>query len=271
MGFVGPLTFTFSRFFLGTITIIPLIIVFEKKLFPIIIKKTKALVIIMFTSLSLGFGATLQQYALLHSDVSNAAFITALYVPLVPIILTIVLKRKLHFSIWFAVLICLIGLYLLTSDSNSFEMKISDILLIFASLAFAIQIILTDIYLQKYKAPFTLAFSQYFIIFIITFFLAIIFENPKLDNISIEIFEIFYAGFLSVGIAYTLQILGQNKTAPAPAAIILSIEAVIAALFAWILIDQSMSFIKIIGCFLIFIGIIIAQVFPLLRKYNLRV
>ena len=141
-------------------------------------------------------------------------------------------------------------------------------LLIFASLAFAIQIILTDIYLKKNQAPFTLAFSQYFIVFIITFFLAIIFENPKLSNISIEIFEIFYAGFLSVGIAYTLQILGQNKTAPAPAAIILSIEAVIAALFAWILIDQSMSFIKIIGCILIFIGIIIAQVFPLLKKNN---
>ena len=81
-----------------------------------------------------------------------------------------------------------------------------------------------------------------------------------------EFMEVFYAGSLSVGIAYTLQILGQKNTSAAPAAIILSMEAVFAAIAAWVIINQSMSIIKIIGCVLIFIGIIIAQIFPLMKK-----
>tara|TARA_B100000029_G_scaffold505947_1_gene587751 strand:- start:151 stop:1053 length:903 start_codon:yes stop_codon:yes gene_type:complete len=266
MEYVGPLTFTFVRFLLGAITILPFIILFEKKLFFKTIKKPNVFLLIFCTSLALGFGATTQQYALLNTDVSNAAFITALYVPLVPIILTLVLRKRLHNSIWLAILVCLIGLYLLTSESSSLAMRYSDTLLVFSSIAFACQIILTDIYLKKNNLHFTFAFSQYFLIFIFTFIISLIFESPTLSNISLEFFEIFYAGVLSVGIAYTLQIIGQKNTKPAPAAIILSMEAVFAAIAGWIIIDQSMSFIKIIGCILIFSGIIIAQVFPLLTK-----
>ena len=126
-----------------------------------------------------------------------------------------------------------------------FIISFSDILLIIAAIFFAIQIIMNDIYIKKNKSPFTFAFSQYFIVFIFTFFLAVTLENPTISNISIEFFEIFYAGSLSVGIAYTLQILGQNKTSPAPAAIILSMEAVFAAIAGWIIINQSMTLIKI--------------------------
>ena len=223
--------------------------------------------LIFATGLALGSGATIQQYALLYTDVSNAAFITALYVPIVPLVLKIFFKKNLHWSIWIAVTICLIGLYLLTTDENTKIGNLSDILLISAAFLFAIQIILNDIYLQKNKAPFTFAFVQYLIIFIITLFLALIFEKPSIYGVKKEFFEIFYAGVLSVGIAYTLQILGQNKTKPTPAAIILSMEAVFAAVAAWVLIEQEMSITKIIGCFLIFIGIIIAQIFPL-KKYN---
>ncbi len=267
MGHIGPLTFTFSRFFLGALVIFPLLFFFEKKIYLNTIKKQSLFYLILLTSLALGVGATLQQYALLFADVSNAAFITALYVPIVPIILKIFLKKPIHWSIWLAVVICMTGLYLLTSENTSYIiLGLPDILLIFSALAFAIQIILNDIFLKKSNTPFTFAFSQYFIIFICTLVLALIFENPSLSNISIEFFEIFYAGALSVGVAYTLQIIGQNNTTPAPAAIILSMEAVFASISAWIIINQSMSPIKILGCFLIFIGIIIAQIFPLLKN-----
>ena len=87
-----------------------------------------------------------------------------------------------------------------------------------------------------------------------------------MKGISLVFMEVFYAGSLSVGIAYTLQILGQKNTSAAPAAIILSMEAVFAAIAAWVIINQSMSIIKIIGCVLIFIGIIIAQIFPILKR-----
>tara|TARA_Y100000590_G_C15693437_1_gene1004271 strand:+ start:1500 stop:2255 length:756 start_codon:yes stop_codon:yes gene_type:complete len=224
MGFVGPLTFTFARFLLGALTILPLLLYFEKNIFLKTITEPKSAILIITTGFALGFGATIQQYALLFTDVSNAAFITALYVPIVPLILRIILKKNLHVSIWFAVAICLIGLYLLTSESSELVISFSDILLIIAAIFFAIQIIMNDIYIRKNKSPFTFAFSQYSIVFIFTFFLAITLEKPTINNISIEFFEIFYAGSLSVGIAYTLQILGQNKTSPAPAAIIPSLS-----------------------------------------------
>ena len=133
-------------------------------------------------------------------------------------------------------------------------------------MAFAFQIILNDIFLSKNNTPFTFAFTQYLIIFFITLIIALIFENPTMKGISMEFMEVFYAGSLSVGIAYTLQILGQKNTSAAPAAIILSMEAVFAAIAAWVIINQSMSIIKIIGCVLIFIGIIIAQIFPILKR-----
>ena len=270
MYYVGPLTFTFVRFLMGALTIFPLIYFFEKKIFFKLITNKKTLIIIICTSISLGLGATVQQYALLYTEVSNAAFITALYVPMVPLILRIILKKEIHFSIWIAVIVCLFGLYLLTAEPKSETASFYDILLIFAALCFAIQIILTDIYTKSNQAPFTFAFSQYFLIFAVSFVFAIFLEKPTLVNIRLEFFEIFYAGALSVGVAYTLQIIGQKKTSPAPAAIILSMETVFAAIFAWILISQSMSLTKILGCFLIFLGIIIAQLFPLLKKNNRR-
>ena len=119
MIFVGPLTFTFARFFLGALAIIPLLIIFEKKIYFKTIKNPRTLLLIFATSLALGSGAVMQQYALLYTDVSNAAFITALYVPIVPLILKIFFRKYLHWSIWIAVIICLIGLYFLTADENT--------------------------------------------------------------------------------------------------------------------------------------------------------
>ena len=145
MQFVGPLTFTSLRFLLGALTVMPLLIIYEKEFLLSKITKPKTLFLILATGIALGFGATVQQYALLYTDVSNAAFITALYVPMVPLILKLVFKKNLHWSIWIAVIICLIGLFLLTTDENTKIGTLSDILLIRGAFAFAVQIILNDI------------------------------------------------------------------------------------------------------------------------------
>tara|TARA_Y100000590_G_scaffold462129_1_gene625444 strand:- start:4115 stop:5008 length:894 start_codon:yes stop_codon:yes gene_type:complete len=267
MEFIGPLTFTTARFFLGAITVIPLLLLYELNSFNKNFRNPGANLIILIASCGLGFGAIIQQYALLYTDVSNAAFITALYVPMVPIALKIFFKKDIHWSIWLAVFLCLLGLYFLTFDASVGTVKFSDIILIFAAIAFSVQIICTDLYLKKNQAPFTLAFFQYFIVFLATLFPAILLEKPTLQGLKAEYFEVFYAGVLSVGIAYTLQIIGQNITKPATTAIILSMEAVFAAIAGWVIINQTMSETKIFGCFLIFIGIIIAQIFPL-KKIN---
>ena len=100
--------------------------------------------------------------------------------------------------------------------------------------------------------------------------IALIFEKPTWQGVRLEWFEICYTGIISTAIGYTLQIIAQGRVSPAPAAIILSMEAVFAAVSGWIIINQSMSLIKIFGCFLIFIGIVIAQIFPLMKKQSLN-
>ena len=164
MEFIGPLTFTFVRFLFGAIVVLPLLIFFESNFFLDTIKNSRSLFLIFATSLALGTGATVQQYALLYTDVSNAAFITALYVPMVPLILKVIFKKTLHLSIWLAVLVCLVGLFFLTSENNTKITNFYDILLVFGAFCFAVQIILNDIYLQNNKTPFTFAFGQYLII-----------------------------------------------------------------------------------------------------------
>ena len=120
--------------------------------------------------------------------------------------------------------------------------------------------------MKKYNSPFSYASFQYFIVLILSFIIALIFENPSLYNISQEWFEIAYCGILSTGIAYTIQIVAQGKSNPAPAAIILSMESVFAAIAGWIIMAQFLDFYKIIGCACIFIGGILVQLLPLYAK-----
>ena len=207
----------------------------------------------------------LQQYALQISQISNVAFLTALYVPIVGIISRFIFKTRLHWIIWIAVLLCLYGSYLLSSN-QSIEIQKSDSLIFIAAICFALHIILIDVFIKKINSPFTFGCTQYFIVFIISLIIALIYEQPTLENISIEWFEILYTGILSAGIGYTLQIIAQHKARPTPAAIILSMEAVFAALAGWILINQTLDTNKILGCIAIFTGVIIVQIVPKMRK-----
>ena len=125
-------------------------------------------------------------------------------------------------------------------------------LIFIAAICFALHIILIDVFIKEINSPFTFVCTQYFIVFIISLIIALIYEQPTLENISIEWFEILYTGILSAGIGYTLQIIAQHKASPTPAAIILSMEAVFAALAGWILINQTLDTNKILGSIAIF-------------------
>ncbi|MDG2006881.1 MAG: DMT family transporter [Alphaproteobacteria bacterium] len=266
MEFIGPLTFTNIRFLIGAILIAPFALR-EKNLFLNIEnqKKKKLYFILFFTGCSLLLGSYLQQYALLYTKIGNAAFLTILYVPFVPIISRFFLKKKIHWSIWISVSVCLIGSYYLTSE-NTFEAQSADILVVICAVFFAIHCILIDEFFEIVDAPFTLASIQFFICFLISFPLIFIFEEPSLSGIYKELFELLYVGIMSTGVAYTLQIVGQRYVKPSTAAITFSLEGVFGALSAWIILSQFLSFAQIFGCFLIIIGVLIAQLIPIFNK-----
>ena len=258
MGMIGPFTFSAARFFLASLTVLPLMLIYEGKNFSTFLYNKKYIYLSLLAGFALFGGMGLQQYALLKSQVANAAFLSTLYVPFVALISRFIFRSNLHWIVWIAVLLCLYGSYLL-SHNQKFDIQQSDSLLFVAAFFFAIHIIVIDIFMKQYYSPFTFGFIQYVVVFIFSIILAFSLEAPKLSNIQIEWFEIIYTGVFSAGIGYTLQIIAQSKASPAPAAIILSLESVFGTIAAWILIDQFLDLNKILGCLAIFVGVIIVQ------------
>lgn len=265
MGFIGPFTFSFARFFLAALTVLPLALYFEKQNFEIFFKNKNFIYLSLFAGLALFGGMGLQQYALLKSQIANASFLSTLYVPIVSLISRFIFKSRLHWIVWIAVLLCIYGSYLLSAN-QALEIQRSDSLLFIAAVCFAIHIILIDVFMKQFYSPFTFGFIQYAVVFLCSTILAFSFETPTLANIKLEWFELIYTGVASAGIGYTLQIIAQSKASPAPAAIILSMESVFAAIAGWILLNQVLDTQKILGCLAIFIGVIIVQLVPIIIK-----
>ena len=263
MEHIGPLTFTNLRFLIGGLIILPLALKeipnFKKSL------NKRLIIIILLTGLSLLMGTYLQQYALQYTKIGNAAFLTILYVPFVPIISRFILKKRIHWSIWVSVSICLVGSYYLTVG-NSFEAQFADFLVVVCAIFFALHCILIDEYFEIVNAPFTLATSQFLLCFLYSLPFVFIFEDPSLKGIYMELFELLYVGVMSSGIAYTLQIFGQRYVKPSTAAITFSLEGVFGSLAAWIILSQMLTSTQIFGCFLILLGVLTAQLIPLINK-----
>ena len=263
MEHIGPLTFTNLRFLIGGLIVLPLAIKeipnFKKSL------NKRLIIIILLTGLSLLMGTYLQQYALQYTKIGNAAFLTILYVPFVPIISRFILKKRIHWSIWVSVSICLVGSYYLTVG-NSFEAQFADFLVVVCAIFFALHCILIDEYFEIVNAPFTLATSQFLLCFLYSLPFVFIFEEPSLKGIYMELFELLYVGVMSSGIAYTLQIFGQRYVKPSTAAITFSLEGVFGSLAAWIILSQMLTTTQIFGCFLILLGVLTAQLIPLINK-----
>ena len=237
----------------------------KKKNFIIIFANYKLLTLCIATGFFLFVGMGLQQYSLQKSQISNAAFLSTLYVPFVGLISRIFFKKKLHWIVWLAILLCLYGSYLL-SVNQSLDVKKSDSLLFIAAFFFALHIIFIDVFMKKINSPFIFGSCQYFCVFLFSLIVALTLENPKISNIQIEWFEILYTGIFSAGVGYTLQIMAQHKASPAPAAIILSMESVFATIAGWMILNQTLDINKTLGCIAIFSGVIIVQFIPIYLK-----
>jgi len=264
---IGPFTFNAVRFFLGFLAITPLVILFEVKKFKSEFKLDfKTFLIFSFLiGISLFLGSALQQVALLYTDVANAAFFTIFYVPMVPIIIFLFRKKSIHWSVWPSVVLCLIGGYLLTNFQDA-TIRLGDTLVVLGALFWSTHIIFTGIIVTKYNLPLTLGAIQTFLVSLFSFLIASIYEEFIYENILKEVNSILYAGILSGGFAFVLQIYAQRNISPAPAAIIFSLEGVFATIAAWYLLSQILDINNLLGCFFILCGVLLSQLLPLVKK-----
>ena len=264
---IGPFTFNAVRFFVGFLAIAPLVILFEIKKFKSEFRLDfKTFVILsLLIGLSLFLGSALQQVALLYTDVANAAFFTIFYVPMVPIIIFLFGRKSIHWSVWPSVILCLIGGYLLTNFYDA-TVRLGDTLVVLGALFWSTHIIFTGIIVTKYNLPLTLGAVQTLIVATSSFFVGLIYEEFIFENILKEIDSILYAGILSGGFAFVLQIYAQKNISPAPAAIIFSLEGVFATIAAWFLLDQILDINNLLGCFFILCGVLLSQLLPLIKK-----
>ena len=264
---IGPFTFNSVRFFVGFLAIVPLASMFEaKKLKKEFRFDKKPFVILSFLiGLSLFLGSALQQVALLYTDVANAAFFTIFYVPIVPIIIFIFKKDFLHWSVWPSVILCLIGGFLLTNFQDA-TIRLGDSLVVLGALFWSTHIIFTGMIIKKYNLPLTIGAIQTLLVALFSFIIGLFSEEFVIDNILNEIDSILYAGILSGGFAFVLQIYAQRNITPAPAAIIFSLEGVFATIAAWFLLNQILGINNLLGCFFILSGVLLSQLVPLIRK-----
>ena len=264
---IGPFTFNSVRFFVGFLAIIPLALLFEaKKLKKEFRFDTKTFIILsLLIGVSLFLGSALQQVALLYTDVANAAFFTIFYVPMVPIIIFIFKKDFLHWSVWPSVILCLIGGYLLTNFQDA-TVRLGDTLVVLGALFWSTHIIFTGMIVKKYNLPLTIGAIQTLLVALFSFIIGLFSEEFVLDNILNEIDSILYAGILSGGFAFVLQIYAQRNITPAPAAIIFSLEGVFATIAAWFILNQILGINNLLGCFFILSGVLLSQLVPLIKK-----
>ena len=263
MDHIGPFTFTGARMVIAFLCLLPFFFIYEFS----DIKKTKtnSKIIVSYIVL-LGFllsaGMCLQQFALLRTDVANTAVFTILYVVLVPFVAYFLFSKNIHWSIWPSVLMCLLGGFLLT-ELDDVTIRAGDTLSVINAFFWAFHIVFISKFLRIFNYPVTIATFQCLVGAVVALVPAYVFEEIVFSNILLEYQELLYVGVISSGIAFLLQIYAQQNLSPAPVAIILSLEGAIAAIFGWVLLDQFLNEVKIIGILVILIAVIFAQIIPL--------
>ncbi|MEI3412767.1 MAG: DMT family transporter [Blautia sp.] len=197
-----------------------------------------------------------QQLGIQYTSVGKAGFITACYIVIVPI-LGLFMKKKCSPFIWAAVAMALVGLYLLCI-TDGFSIGKGDILVLICAVLFSLHILIIDYFSPKVDGV-KMSCIQFFICGVLSAIPALIFEHPQLSAFQGAWGAILYAGVMSCGVAYTLQIVGQKNMDPTVASLILSLESCISVLAGWIILGQKLSMREIIGCVVMFTAIVLAQ------------
>jgi drug/metabolite transporter (DMT)-like permease len=259
MSHMGPFTFNGIRFSLGALSLLPFLLWRQKrKPNPIPFNLKIYLVPIIMTGLVLFAGASLQQVGLVGTTAGKAGFITGLYVILVPL-LALLWGERTHRAHWVGALLAVAGLYLL-SVREGWVVSPYDLVVLGGAFVWAVHVHL----IARYSAlvgPVRLAFSQFLICGLLSLVVAVLFEPITSSGIGDGIWALLYGSFLSVGLAYTLQVVAQRTANPSHAVIIMSLEGAFAALGGWLLLSEVLAPRDLIGAGLMLAGMLISQFF----------
>ena len=262
---VGPFTFQASRCGLAVLFLAPIIALFEIRDIKDYFRKWRSKKLWISGALcgiALFAASSLQQISLVDTDAGKAGFLTTLYVVLVPVI-GLFLGKKPSINIVFSIILAVIGLYLLSCMGVT-TISTGDLLLLGCALAFAVQITLID-RLGSDVDGLRLNCIQCLVVAILSALFMFGTEEPCLPDILSCWLPIGYAGVLSMGVAYSMQVLGQQRIEPTTASLIMSLESVIAAISGWLILHETMSFWELMGCALVFLAVILSQI-PVKQK-----
>ena len=265
MDYIGGFTFNAIRNIIGAITLVPVILIFSKQnpaadQNPADRQKARKTLITggICCGILLCLSSNFQQFGIKYTTVGKAGFITACYIIIVPII-GIFLKKKCSPFIWIAVLLSLGGLYLLCIiPGEGFSIGKGDTLVLICAVLFSFHILTVD-HFSPLVDGVKMSCIQFLVCGILSGIPALIFENPNITNILQAWMPILYAGILSCGVAYTLQIVGQKGMNPTVASLIMSLESCISVIAGWLILGQNLSSREIFGCVLMFGAIMLAQ------------
>ncbi len=256
MAHVGPFTFNALRFMLGALVLVPFL------------RRTDAssssslrddIRVGILAGSVLFLGASFQQMGLVYTTAGKAGFITGLYVILVPF-LGIFWKKPTYLEAWAGAVLATIGLYFL-SVNEALQINPGDVLVLISALCWAFHIHIIDAYAHR-MSPFRLAFVQFVTCAGLSSAVALGLESVTWEAIQGAMLPLLYAGFLSVGVGFTLQIVAQREAHPTHAAVLFSLESVFAALGGWWLLDEWLTGRQLAGCLLLLTGMILSQVRP---------
>lgn len=259
MDYVGPFTFNMARFLIGAIVLLPVIWFMDRQ------RKTgaekgagqKTLIIGgICCGIALAVASTLQQWGILFTTVGKAGFITAMYIVIVPM-LGIFIGKKVRPLIIGCVAIAVVGFYFLCM-TESLRLGLGDFLVLLCAIAFSIHILVIDHFSPKVDGV-KMSAIQFLTAAIISAVPTLLWEQPVFTEILQAWQPVLYAGVMSCGVAYTLQIIAQKNADPTVASLLLSLESVFSVLAGWVLLGQGLSLKELFGCVLIFCAIILAQ------------
>ena len=262
MDYIGPFTFNCVRSIIGGLVLIPLVIILGKKnradknAKETTEYKKNTVIGGICCGVYLCAASCFQQFGIMHTTVGKAGFITALYIIIVPI-LGIFLKKRVAPIVWGSSVIAVVGFYLL-SISGQVSINKGDILVLICAVLFSVHILVIDYFSPKGDGV-TISCIQFITCGILCGILMFLFETPHISDIFAAYLPILYAGVMSCGVAYTLQIVGQKNMDPTVASLILSLESVFSALAGWMILGQGLSRKELIGCSLVFVAVLLAQ------------
>ena len=264
MAHIGPFLYTALRFAIGSLVILPLVLLVRPSADPAARRFSKPMVLgSVVLGMVLTLGINLQQIGLMFTTVTNSGFITGLYVILVPLF-SLLLGIRSGLATWGGAGLAVVGMLLLSVNAD-YRIASGDLLQLAGAACWAVHVLLVGTLASRFD-PIRVAFIQFVVCALISAVLALLLEEIDPNAIRLALPAILYGGLLAVGIGFTLQVVAQKDAVASHAAIILSLEAVFAALAGWLVLNETLSVRGFIGCGLMLTGMLIAQLVPLYRQ-----